>query len=858
MSGVGRAEKAQATQSEAACAGGPAPAGFAAAQTKRPEGRLAQAILSSPVLQARAADRAALEAGAPNRTGLPDQLKAGVEALSGVSLQGVRVHRNSDRPVQLGALAYAQGRDIHLGPGQEKHLPHEAWHIAQQAQGRVKPTARLSYGTPLNDDVGLEQEADAMGARALQLRPAREKSSRLANAQQASAIAGTQQRQAGPAGAAAPLQRKITIKDDAAAIYDPGKNPDIVSEVYKGKFAELAGIERNVDIGTAATPGAEALYIYNEDLSGNILIPPMIHALSTKPGQTEFHSNLGTLAHEMQHALDDLTRTVKFRSNNENVLHTEWRAWAVQAAVTLEHARAKKPVTFPDSQMLKCFKDKVTLSTPGSAFFLKTAGYLKSKGVIADPTHAAVIHFMRTRTEWLGEALELFYGNVKEGMNLDWETEPALQGKFAPAGGEGLRSREASPLKAPAGVVQRNAIIAHNFEWNENPINTIIRFVQRNTGIDPAHVADAIAMEKKYRNALRDEGDYKPISVKAFIDNVTGSAGRTTEDIQTAIGRLGTLEDRLRGRAGITYDGGHLLGHGWWDDWELIDTAENIAPQNRDENRSIFGFAGGWGKEEEQIRKIPNPKNPNDKINIIVNAYVNYSGGTYTVSLSQIAAEALNGKFGVKNYIEKMATAGLRFVVLNSRVPKQYVLSYKVLSPTGHAANRENENLAGGLLTAWAPTPIPRDIAGPFEDAVHRNLLPLWSSQGDLGRWGGAVLSRNHPWYPADAFADAMKLAQFGVYYGMFVCGLPMTAAAALVAAKFFGSGTLATLLQILPNAGFNAADASEYMHFYDGFTTTVEQTATTDNLIGWSKSTAAYVTSQAVNWGAKAASWFG
>lgn len=105
----------------------------------------------------------------PNRTGLPDTLKSGVESLSGMSLDHVRVHYNSSQPAQLNALAYAQGSDIHLGPGQEKHLPHEAWHVVQQAQGRVAPTMQMKSGVPVNDDAGLEREADAMGARAMQL-----------------------------------------------------------------------------------------------------------------------------------------------------------------------------------------------------------------------------------------------------------------------------------------------------------------------------------------------------------------------------------------------------------------------------------------------------------------------------------------------------------------------------------------------------------------------------------------------------------------------------------------------------------------------------------------------------------------
>lgn len=79
----------------------------------------------------------------PNNTGLPDQLKSGVESLSGHSLDDVTVHYNSPQPAQLNALAYAQGTDIHVAPGQEKHLPHEAWHVAQQKQGRVQPTTEM-------------------------------------------------------------------------------------------------------------------------------------------------------------------------------------------------------------------------------------------------------------------------------------------------------------------------------------------------------------------------------------------------------------------------------------------------------------------------------------------------------------------------------------------------------------------------------------------------------------------------------------------------------------------------------------------------------------------------------------------
>ncbi len=103
----------------------------------------------------------------PNNTGLPNQLKAGIESLSGLSLDHVRVHYNSEQPAQLNAHAYAQGSDIHVAPGQERHLPHEAWHVVQQAQGRVRATTQMKGAVLVNDDVSLETEADVMGAQAL-------------------------------------------------------------------------------------------------------------------------------------------------------------------------------------------------------------------------------------------------------------------------------------------------------------------------------------------------------------------------------------------------------------------------------------------------------------------------------------------------------------------------------------------------------------------------------------------------------------------------------------------------------------------------------------------------------------------
>ena len=103
---------------------------------------------------------------AKNNTGIPDNLKSGIENLSGIDMSDIRIHRNSSKPAQLNALAYTQGCDVHVAPGQEMALAHELWHVVQQRQGRIKPTAQVN-GILVNDDPGLEKEADVMGAKAL-------------------------------------------------------------------------------------------------------------------------------------------------------------------------------------------------------------------------------------------------------------------------------------------------------------------------------------------------------------------------------------------------------------------------------------------------------------------------------------------------------------------------------------------------------------------------------------------------------------------------------------------------------------------------------------------------------------------
>ena len=96
---------------------------------------------------------------APNMTGIPDSMKTRFESLSGFSFDDVRVNYTSDKPAQLQALAYTQGNQIHIAPGQEMHLTHELGHVVQQKLGIVSANTN-KFGVPVNDNPSLEENAD--------------------------------------------------------------------------------------------------------------------------------------------------------------------------------------------------------------------------------------------------------------------------------------------------------------------------------------------------------------------------------------------------------------------------------------------------------------------------------------------------------------------------------------------------------------------------------------------------------------------------------------------------------------------------------------------------------------------------
>ncbi|MCM1284033.1 MAG: DUF4157 domain-containing protein [Muribaculaceae bacterium] len=98
-----------------------------------------------------------------NRTGIPSRLRERIEKRSGLSLDDVQVHYNSAKPSGLNALAYTQGNQVYVGPGQERYLGHELGHVVQQKLGKVHADTMIQ-GKPVNTDERLEREADRIGS----------------------------------------------------------------------------------------------------------------------------------------------------------------------------------------------------------------------------------------------------------------------------------------------------------------------------------------------------------------------------------------------------------------------------------------------------------------------------------------------------------------------------------------------------------------------------------------------------------------------------------------------------------------------------------------------------------------------
>lgn len=109
----------------------------------------------------------------PSRGDMPAGLQEKMEYAFQSNFSDVKIHQNSKNAVNVGALAYTQGNDVHFAPGQynpssrsgQELIGHELSHVVQQRAGRVSATHKEN-GQAINDARYLETEADQHGKKA--------------------------------------------------------------------------------------------------------------------------------------------------------------------------------------------------------------------------------------------------------------------------------------------------------------------------------------------------------------------------------------------------------------------------------------------------------------------------------------------------------------------------------------------------------------------------------------------------------------------------------------------------------------------------------------------------------------------
>ena len=98
----------------------------------------------------------------PGGMPLPPTIQKEYEKKSGVPLDDVRVHYNSEKPDRTNADAYAYGSNIFMRSAANILLEHEIGHVIQQKLGMVSPMQTIGT-TPISTSDRLERTANSLG-----------------------------------------------------------------------------------------------------------------------------------------------------------------------------------------------------------------------------------------------------------------------------------------------------------------------------------------------------------------------------------------------------------------------------------------------------------------------------------------------------------------------------------------------------------------------------------------------------------------------------------------------------------------------------------------------------------------------
>ncbi|MCU0350633.1 MAG: DUF4157 domain-containing protein [Flavobacterium sp.] len=101
---------------------------------------------------------------------MPEEVQAKMENSFGEDFSNVAIHDNSTKADDMGAKAFAQGKDVHFAPGEfqpnskegQELIGHELTHVVQQKEGKVHG-GEVHGKDMVNQNPALEKEADDAG-----------------------------------------------------------------------------------------------------------------------------------------------------------------------------------------------------------------------------------------------------------------------------------------------------------------------------------------------------------------------------------------------------------------------------------------------------------------------------------------------------------------------------------------------------------------------------------------------------------------------------------------------------------------------------------------------------------------------
>lgn len=300
--------------------------------------------------------------------------------------------------------------------------------------------------------------------------------------------------------------------------------------------------------------------------------------------------------------------------------------------------------------------------------------------------------------------------------------------------------RHAASTRGSPEVVQRNAVLKHEYSELENPAYTVARHLSWATGQPPAQVLQDIDWDVPHTPTLA-----RPDRVVAYVDHVPGGGVRVP--FITQVGKLGYLEEALRGRRddAAIYDGGHLLALSIMPGWVHVNDARNLAPQRFDDNEA----PGRWRQAETSLKTGGGP--------LLYESSVSYPDRTYTVTAGGMARALTPGSPTALALAAQGLVTRWTPTTVHTWTPSQFALA---VSSLALASPTVRQTPAGWDPTNWLP--VLHRLASPLKGTIAR-LVPLAEviehHRGIGGVLGGMDVRTAQNYPPGDALNEVKQLA---------------------------------------------------------------------------------------------------